>query len=154
MSAQPERAGEEAVAPEHRELVPQAQPRASARGGTASTALLLEPVKPPRGDGESPAEQALNRAIGAFGQVDRLYKRAAHGHSLLHLDPPSVQSVWAGHRKAAARWDGALLRGLRLTYGVLHTAITVPVYIILWATSTPAGLVITAVLLTAAAVWL
>lgn len=90
---------------------------------------------------------ALSRALNAFGHI-------AHGHSLLHLDPPSVQGVWAGHRKAAEHWNAPLARGLRLSYGVVHTTATVPVYVLLWATSTPAGLIVTAALLAAAAIWL
>lgn len=128
--------------------------QARAREGTAPTALLLKPVTPPPADGGSPSEQALSRAINAYGQIGRLYAKAAHGHSLLHLDPPSVQAVWAGHRRAAAHWNSPLARGLRLSYGVLHTGATIPVYVLLWATSTPAGLIVTAALLAAGAVWL
>lgn len=128
--------------------------QARAREVTGQTALLLKPVTPPPADGESSAEQAVNRALNSFGQISKLYAKAAHGHSLLHLDPPSVASVWAGHRKAAAHWNSPVARGLRLTYGVLHTTAVIPVYIVLWAISTPAGLLVTAALLTAAAVWL
>lgn len=124
------------------------------RAKSVPASLPLQPVTAPEDNALSPAGEALSRAIGAYGQIGALYAKVAHGHSLLHLDPPSVQAVWAGHRKAAAHWNSPIARSLRLFYGVLHTTATIPIYVILWATSTPAGLVITAVLLTAAAVWL
>lgn len=76
------------------------------------------------------------------------------GHSVLNLDPPSIRTTWAAHRKAAAHWEAALVRYPRLAYGLAHTTACAVIYLLLWACSTPAGLLVTAGSVTACWFWL
>jgi len=66
----------------------------------------------------------------------------ATGDNPLGIQPPDVFALWRQHREAAAHWNAALVRYPRLAYGLGHTGAAVSAYWLLWATFSPAGLVI------------
>ena len=77
----------------------------------------------------------------------------ATGDNPLGIQPPDVFALWRKHREAAAQWNAPVIRYPRLGYGVAHTSVAVTGYWLLWATFSPAGLVITAALLAAFFYW-
>lgn len=79
--------------------------------------------------------------------------RLATGENPLGIQPPDVFALWRQHREAAARWNAPVIRYPRLAYGLGHTTAAVSAYWLLWATFSPAGLVITAVILAAFYHW-
>lgn len=116
------------------------------RAKSIPTALPLKPVTAPGDDSPSPADQARLWLLPRLTAI-------ATGDNPLGIQPPDVFALWRKHREAAAHWNAPVIRYPRLAYGLVHTTAAVSAYWLLWATFSPAGLVITAALLAAFIYW-
>jgi hypothetical protein len=73
---------------------------------------------------------------------------------LIHGPPPSLGAMHERHRVAASHWHSPLLRGVRSAYGGLHTAAYAQLLALGDATFSPAGLILTALLIYLLIYWL
>lgn len=73
------------------------------------------------------------------------------GGSLLHAKPPSLAEIREKHSRSASRFDAHVLRVPRHAWGWLHLTWAALAYGLLWATTSPAGFVVTVIV--TAVVW-
>jgi hypothetical protein len=103
------------------------------------------PLPLTEGDEKTPAGQAAARAQAVLTAV-------TSGASLLHSAPPSLAQARERHHAAADRWNGWLLRDLRLAYGYVHLLVKAVLHAVEWATDSPPKLLIDAAFI--AVLWL
>jgi hypothetical protein len=73
--------------------------------------------------------------------------------SLLDAHHPRLRATWTGHREAASRWNGALLRHGRHAWGLLHLVIMAVLAVVGWVTETFIRTAIAVLLIVALIKW-
>lgn len=146
MTLSSEAVREEAVEPDPG-TSPQAQAHAQ-RATSVPTALPLPPVTDTPDD-RWPAPDAVRAWL-----LSRLEAARKRELDLVHGPPGSLGSIHARHQRAAAHWNGALPRNLRLGWGALHTAIAAVLYAALDAAFSPAGALLAVLFIIACWHWL
>lgn len=116
----------------------------------------VAPVPPPSPAGDDTRE---NRAAAARATLHetaaRLRRTAAEGQARAPLaHRPSMGETRAHHHAAASRWEAALIRGPRLTWGYAHLALKYALHLIEWATESPVTAAVVAALVLACLHWL
>jgi hypothetical protein len=148
VTAQPEEAvGQEAAGETASDVAPM---RAEARGRASSipTAFPL-PLDPETGTGARWSPEVVRAWL--LGRVEAVKAREL---DLIHGPPTSVAAMHERHRVAASHWRSPLLRGARSAYGALHTAIYAQLLALGDATFSPAGLILSALLVYLLVYWL
>jgi hypothetical protein len=140
VSAEPLREEAEEVPAESPEL---ATMHAGARRHARSVApaLPLPEVAEPESDTLSLPE--LVQMVRSWLR-ERVSTAAERKLDLIHGPPPTVAALHARHAKAAAHWNGAIPRNLRLLWGLIHTLVTVLAYTAADALFSPAGAILAA----------
>lgn len=158
MTAIPERQTEEAVGfdpPETRAEAQTHAQRAKSVPSALPTALPLPDASEPDGDSPSPSEAARARILASLAPVIAAGRRAMDREfDVIHGPPPTLAAMHARHQGAAARWNGAAPKGLRLAWGLLHTAVAAIVYAALDAAFSPAGAILAVLFIFLALNWL
>jgi hypothetical protein len=136
-----------------RELFPEGEPRGTLRAHARVCAVEPEPEEVSPGVPSLPsrlrarAEQARSKAGAQAAAI------AGKPGTLLHAQPMTFHEAHLRHLECAGHYRHRPVRGARICYGVVHNVTVKPALnYIEWATASPLGLLIHAVL--GFAVWL
>lgn len=126
--------------------------RAEARGRASSIPKLPFAALPlpfrgaPDSDAPSPAAQAadvVRRRLAGLTSVP-----------VIRRQPDHLERLWARHREAAQRHEGALLKDARYAWGVLHVAVWSACLVVLSVAFSPGGFVLAVAVAAACWFWL
>ncbi|HYK70406.1 MAG TPA: hypothetical protein VEV45_20850 [Streptosporangiaceae bacterium] len=100
---------------------------------------------------EANAQPARTREGGRWSLPTITLPSIMTGSNLLAAQPPSLLATWDLHARSAKFYDSKILKGLRYTYGALHTyTCAAPGYLIIWVAASFPRLLATVVVLVAA----
>ena len=124
-------------------------PSAGPNAQSAQRARSVPPAHDITPPGSSPSPDRVSFLAQAQAFVAGLLTR----ESLLDARHPSLRATWSGHREAAGRWNGLLLRHGRHAWGVLHLVIMAVLAVAGWITETFIRTAVTVLLIVALIKW-